>query len=81
MMVSTILGTLLLPFLFSLFYFSNSRQRRSPMFVCVVLSVMAALVQFANEIAFEALGISLRSHERLVTQLLSSSKSCTAPRT
>jgi hypothetical protein len=44
-MTPTVLGSLLLPFLLALFYFSNNKQRRTPMFICVLLAVLLCLAQ------------------------------------
>jgi hypothetical protein len=53
LMTITVLGSLLLPFFFALFYFSASRLRRTPIFICVVLSVASALVYAALEIVLQ----------------------------
>jgi hypothetical protein len=53
LMIPTVLGSLLLPFLVALFYFSNSHQRRSAMFACVTLSVVFAVMQAVNQAVLE----------------------------
>jgi hypothetical protein len=44
-MTPTILGSLLIPFLIALLYCSNAHQRRTPMFLLVVLAVVTGLAQ------------------------------------
>jgi hypothetical protein len=52
-MIPTMLGSLLLPFLVALFYFSNSHQRRTAMFACVTLSVVLAIMQAVDQAVLE----------------------------
>jgi hypothetical protein len=44
-MTPTVLGSLTLPLLLALFYLSNARQRRTPMFLCVALAILLQLAQ------------------------------------
>jgi hypothetical protein len=52
-MVSTGLGTLLIPFLAGVFYFSTKKQRMTPMFTFVVLSIISTIGQAVLYIAIE----------------------------
>jgi predicted Na+-dependent transporter len=52
-MVSTVLGTLLTPLLLVLLSCSTLPQWRSPMFLCVVVSVLLALLQCFNQVFLE----------------------------
>jgi hypothetical protein len=52
-MMATVFGTLLLPFLGVLVYFSTAKQWRSPMFLCVFASVVFALAQMVNQMVIE----------------------------
>jgi hypothetical protein len=53
LMVSTVLGTLLIPFLVGVFYFSTKKQRRTPMFIFVVLSIVLTIGQAVLYIVIE----------------------------
>jgi hypothetical protein len=53
LMMATVFGTLLLPFLGVLVYFSTAKQWRSPMFLCVFASVVFALAQMVNQMVIE----------------------------
>jgi hypothetical protein len=44
-MTPTVLGSLTLPLLLALFYLSNARQRRGPMFICVALATLLQIAQ------------------------------------
>jgi hypothetical protein len=51
LLTNAVFAALMVPFLLSLFFFSNAHRRRSLMFVLVVLSVVLALVQYAYEMS------------------------------
>jgi hypothetical protein len=53
LMMSTVFGTLLLPFLGVLVKFSSAGQWRSPMFLCVFASTLLALTQMIDQIVLE----------------------------
>jgi hypothetical protein len=48
-MTNTVFASFSLPFLISLFYFSDASRRRTAMFVLVVLSVALALIQYVYQ--------------------------------
>jgi hypothetical protein len=48
-MTPTVLGSLTLPILLALFYLSNARQRRSPMFILVALATFLQIVQSVEQ--------------------------------
>jgi hypothetical protein len=61
MLIQTVLGALLVPFLFALFYFSTSRQKRTFMFFCVVSSVFMVIARAAFTVGLDVCALTLRS--------------------
>jgi hypothetical protein len=48
LLVNTMTGAILLPFLIAIFYFSTASQRRSPIFCVVTLGVAMGIAQAAQ---------------------------------